>query len=157
MHFAASPRCCVHALFFCGRSGVWRPCSVCCGEGRGLQSVCPADTTIMPPLSVSMWTGCWVGPRRKCLYLLQLCYFSGPQGFIWELFWKLWQRFCSAAFGCKWSLCHFFTQCVRNARVELYIPSLQFIFSFECTFVRSTYSYGVSGDISLLALLQGVR
>lgn len=55
---------------------------MCCGEGRGLQSVCPADTTIMPPLSVSMWTGCWVGPRRKHLYLLQLCYFSGPQGFI---------------------------------------------------------------------------
>lgn len=50
--------------------------------GVSTQSVCPADTTIMPPVSVSVWLGCWVGPRRKYLYLFPRCYFSGPHGFI---------------------------------------------------------------------------
>lgn len=50
--------------------------------GVSRRSVCPADTTITPAVSASVWPGCRVGPQKKYLCLFPRCYFSGPHGFI---------------------------------------------------------------------------
>lgn len=174
---AASPRCPVRVVFFCGCG--WSLKGFCCGEREGSPcrlSAPPIPPSCLPSACRGRGRGGWVGPPRKYLYLFPLCYFSGPQGFI--------KSFRRGYFGCfgsgfAWLLGHrvIFIRCWRNVRDALYIctavklkhlpfglwgPTPVFthlLFYFKCSInARAclTHSYGVSGDVSVLTLLQGV-
>lgn len=64
--------------------------------------------------SASVWTGCWVGPPWKYLYLFPRCYFSGPHGFMKSFggyFGSFWRPFAWLPVGANGHWVIFYTTC----------------------------------------------
>lgn len=181
VHFAAAPRCFVRLLFFCGCNRSLKALQLLLWGREGSPRSLSATLTLQscPPSARPCGRGVGWGPRGSiciCSHSAILVDSRAPLshlGVILEpwaavLLGCLWVQMVTVSFfyimfeECEGSTVHMEGNeaqiwAIRAAPPPFFTHQLHFYVSFECTFVRWTYSYGVSGDISVLTLLQGVR